>query len=231
MEEVIDKSSQNFHHSLLAPTDDELSIISSISAIMPYVFVSSWDTSLDPNELLSKNIKIILNVSEQKHLEKTISFYTKNCITYSHISIENLPTANLKNASITTYTIIKTAIDQKRNILIVDHQGLSTSLAIVSYFLLKSLYISNRPSKPMLPSILEKVKSKRGIMDINIGFIEQLEDIESELSGDKLDDNKSLSSRRNIRLKNTINTNIANEVKAQIEQAEKMYKVQQIKRI
>lgn len=201
VDEVVDTGSQNFHHASLAAMDDEWQATEDITQIVPYVFIGSWDNSVDLDLLRNKNIKFSLNVTEMKKEKSTEAHMSRLGIVHEHLSLENLPDARLVQILQSAYAFIKRAVDLKRNVLVYCHQGLSTSAAVVSYYILKNFYNATRPAKNMLPVVVKTIHQKRGFLDINFGFLEQLEDIEAELSGRPVDPDASLSIRRNKKLK------------------------------
>jgi hypothetical protein len=227
MQEVVDSVSQNFHHAALVDADDELNATTEMSQVVPYVFIGSWDNSVDLDLLKQKNIRHVLNVTELKKKQETLRHMLQKNISYDHCGIENLPESPLRNILGTTYAVIKKYVDAKQNILVHCHQGLSTSVAVETYYVMKNFYSQKRPERNMLTMILGKIKEKRGYIDINFGFIEQLEDLEAELSGRPVVDKESLSIRRNVALKTCLNTKMAQTVRDERNHANKLWKITQ----
>ena len=221
--EVIDSGAVNFHHAALADIDDELNATTEITQVVPYLFIGSWDNAVDLDLLKQKNIRHVLNVTELKKKPDTLKHMTSRGINHNHCSIENVPDANLRAILNPTYTFIKHAIDQRQNVMVHCHQGLSTSVAVVAYYILKNFYAQRQSAKNMLTLVLKKIREKRGYIDVNFGFLEQLEDAEAELSHRPVVDNESLSIRRNKELKNRLNSNMAVAVREDRAAADKTW--------
>jgi protein tyrosine phosphatase len=222
IEERVDKVEQNFHHSALRTADSELSSIDVLSLVMPYIYISDWETAIDLDYLLHKNIHVVLNVCEMRKSAKTEAEMTRRKIQHFHVSVENLPDTNITSAFNTTFTIIKMCMDKKMNILVHCTQGISNSAAFVTYYALKNYYArcgGVAPPTNILSSIINKLKSQRPCIDINFGFLEQLEDVEEKLTGRALTASQSLSIRRNPSLKQQLNAALLQNVQHEKTQA------------
>jgi hypothetical protein len=246
-EETADKK---FHHAALVGEDEELASIERIDQLIPYVWVSSWDCATDMSMLKAKNIRFVLNMSPNRKDAPTVECMRKLGIIHEHIPVENVPdwkpedtqieaevvTAgedgiivqkekpvqilSLRDALPRTHGFIKRAFDQKKNILVHDDQGTSAAPAAVAYFLLKNFYAKQSPDANKLQLVLNRIKLKRPCVDINFGFLETLEDCESEWSGRAVIESQSLSVRRNKVLKEREKARIANTVTAERKQAD-----------
>lgn len=180
IEEVVDT---NFQQKSLIPTDKEWSSICSITQILPYVYIGGWETALSETDLKTYNIKFILQAmdSDVKKLPNIMKMYDQLGIVHVKINLPNLHKEPLKPHLDGVFTLISKAVSLKKNILLHCQQGVSTTPALVAYYTLKIFYNKTRPGKPMIDSIIEKMKEKRPCIDINVGFTKQLKDIEQEL--------------------------------------------------
>lgn len=177
IEEIVNK---DFHHSALESTDKEWGAICDITQIVPYVFISGWQQSIDPKMLKAKNIRHILQVIEHKKPQYILDQYKKLRINNVHVPLANLPLEPLKPNLDGTYEFIARCIKMKQSVLVHCSQGVSAAPAIVAYYILRTFY-QTRPAKLMLDHVLMEMKKRRPCIDINFGFINQLKDIESEL--------------------------------------------------
>lgn len=228
--EVVDKYFHTFHHADLASADGELQATTGVSRISPYLYIGSWDNSVDLDYLRKENFKYILNVTELKKNKDTVDCMNKVGIIHEHLSIENIPDAQLSTILQSSYAFIKRAIDSKQSILVHCHQGLSTSVAVIAYYMLKLFYSQRKPAQNLLNTIITRIQQARGYIDINFGFIEQLEDIESELSGRPIILNESLSIRRNAQLKANLNRQMLQNIETDKAFADREYKLTSKKR-
>lgn len=241
---------RKFHHASLVGEDEELAAIERVDQLIPYVYCSSWDIATDMTVVKAKNIRFILNMSPSRKDPPTIESMKKLGVIHEHIPVENVPdwkpedtqpeadivTASetgvttqrekpvqiisLKDALPMAYGFIKRAFDQKKNVLIHDDQGTSAAPAAVAYFLLKNFYAKQRPDVNKLQIVINKIALKRPCVDINFGFLEILEDCESEWSGRPVIESHSLSVRRNKALKEREKARMANTVKDERKQAD-----------
>ena len=210
--EVIDSININFHHAALQNSDSELASIDDLSKIAPYLYISCWETAIDLECLRVKNIKCVLNVSELVKEKSHLAELTRRGIVHEHLAIENLQDFDLTPFLSSSFGFIKRSIDLKRNILVHCTQGISNAPAIVTYYLLKCFYNQIVPQKNMLPALIGKIQDKRRCIDINFGFLEQLEDIEASLNGRAVIESESLSIRRNKKLKEMLNQKLIDNV-------------------
>ena len=208
--------------------DGEYEATIEITEVNPHVFIGSWDNSVDLDYLKAYNIRTIVNLTDMKKRPETLKAMEMRNINYRHFSIENIGSFNLKPFLPGLYNLIKQHIDAKANILLHCQQGIGTSVAVIAYYYLRLMYANHKPKKSMLSSIFRMIREKRLYIDVNTGFIEQLEDIECELSGQEnfIPPHQSMSIGRNKILCDQLNKQMVNNVISEINQANKNYIVE-----
>lgn len=171
--------------------------INSITSIGKGMYLSSKDAGCDSKQLFASSIRGILDVSEYRVLESTENTYKKMGIKYIFVPIQDMYSGKLMENCPVCYKHI-TDLKNFGNVLIYCMSGLSTSVCIAAYYYLRALILQNpTPGKKMLTAVLQKISSIRTHIDINDGFLEQLEDLEAEMFGIPVVDDHSLSLRRN----------------------------------
>lgn len=230
MDEVVDRGVTTFHHADLARVDVELQATAGITKISPYLYIGSWDNAVDLDLLRSTGIRYCLNVTELQKKKLTLDAMHQMGIVHDHMMIENIPDAPLATVLNGSYAFIKRAVDTKQPVLVHCHQGLSTSVAVISHYMMKMFYGQRKPEQNMLKSIFAKILKARGYIDVNFGFIEQLEDLEATISGRPVNPLESASTRRNAALKASINRQMITNLAEDRAFAEREYKVTAKKR-
>ena len=80
-----------FHHASLVGEDEELASIEQIHALMPYIYVSSWDCATDMTMLREKNIRFVLSMCPTRKDRPTMESMAKLGIVHEHYPVENIP--------------------------------------------------------------------------------------------------------------------------------------------
>lgn len=174
--------------------------INNITQISRSIFISSNDGARNPKQLILNNIRCILDVSEHKVTDFTKDMYTKMKIRYMHISIPDSRTDQFKEKAPMCVNYIN-EFRKHGNVLISCLGGLSTSVAVIIYYLLNKTYgmPGFSKSKKILRILIERVINNRKYIDMNDKFIEDLEDYEAELTGIPVNPDHSFSMHRNVK--------------------------------
>jgi len=202
---------RSFHHASLVHSDIEWSSIQSISNYAPYIYIGNFQNAINEKELRDNNIKVILAITPFDKDSDTKKLYTKLGIIHNFLPLDNVPyptkegEKTLKDVYDDAYNVITKCVNQKLNLLIHCLQGVSSSPAIVAYYSLRFTYMTAQQkclqiTNNMLPPIIKKLKDARPCVQINYGFIEQLEDVEAKISVRPLNFDNSLSTNRNKKL-------------------------------
>lgn len=138
---------------------------------------------------------------------------------------------HLRDALPLSHAFIKRAVKLKRYVLVHDDQGTSTAAAAVAHYLLRWRYEKGPTDKNALPLFVNMIKVKRPCVDINFGFLELLEDMESELSGRTVAPSQSLSIRRNRLMMAKETKNMQKTVDEEKAQADAKWKSETRKKI
>ncbi len=198
LEENIDRGQQNFHHAALVKTDSEWTSICKITPIIPYVYIGGFSNAINLDQLKRDHIRCIVSVmADSKKLPDVLRMYAASGIAHVHYDAENSVTADVTGVFEAVYNIILQCVTAKKNVLIHCAQGVSTSPAVVAYYVLRNYYSRQTAQQNRLPMILKLMHDKRSCVDINPGFIEQLEAAETALSGRATPDTQSMSTRKN----------------------------------
>lgn len=148
--------------------------------ILPYLYLSSIDESMDPNLLKKNRIKHILFIADSYKPPYIMDYYQQNGIKHHHIYLPDIPSAQIhKYFSETTQWIHR---NQKRREATLIHcmAGISRSASIILAYLLYLAHYSKHkgllktPEPTLLPNVLGYLRSRRSIVNPNPGFIQQL---------------------------------------------------------
>ena len=136
--------------------------------IIDNIYLSNYKSSLDKSFLISNNFTHIINCAYGSKLFTPSNFSE---IIYYNIDLKDDEDVNLTNIIINFINFLKEVSQNKNNkILIHCAEGVSRSPALVSAYI---MWKCNMDSL----SAINYVKSKRNCIDINIGFLFQLNNL------------------------------------------------------
>lgn len=158
--------------------------VEDISQITSSIYLSGFRGASNLDELKKRNIKYIVNCT------KSVSNYfeKKDCgcglsnkltlpnddIQYLRVSIDDMVNENISNYFDSTYEFIEKSVRENKGILVHCHAGISRSSTIlIAYFM--------RKNKWTYKEAYDFVKSKRSIIDPNIGFKKSLLEFEKKI--------------------------------------------------
>ncbi len=147
-----------------------------INEIIPYLFISNWNTSNNPNVIKKYNIKAVITLETIDKPKDIIDFYKNNNIDFMYIRLYDDPNSDISKYFDITYNFIDSHIKQKKNVLVHCMAGISRSTTIVLNYILKKKYELNHIKNPyiIVDDIINYVRTKRYIINPNSGFIKQL---------------------------------------------------------
>ena len=147
-----------------------------INEIIPYLFISNWNTSNKPNVIKKYNIKAVITLETIDKPKDIIDFYKNNNIDFMYIRLYDDPNSDISKYFDITYNFIDSHIKQKKNVLVHCMAGISRSTTIVLNYILKKKYELNYIENPytVVDDIINYVRTKRYIINPNSGFIKQL---------------------------------------------------------
>jgi len=147
-----------------------------INEIIPYLFISNWNTSNNPNIIKKYNIKAVITLETIDKPKDIIEFYKNNNIDFMYIKLCDDPNSDISKYFDITYNFIDSHIKQKKNVLVHCMAGISRSTTIVLNYILKKKYELNHIKNPyiIVDDIINYVRTKRYIINPNSGFIKQL---------------------------------------------------------
>ena len=138
------------------------------SKIFDWMYLGSYDNSINKNDLNKLKIKYVLNCT---HECKSIPH--KN-IKYKQIKLFDNPQFDIKQYLQSAFSFINEAKENKASILIHCAMGISRSSAIVIAYIMKEQKITYKQA-------FWFVKQKRSIAFPNLGFVEQLTKYQDEI--------------------------------------------------
>ena len=139
-----------------------------ISHIIDNIYISNYKSTLNKEILLKNNFTHIINCA---YGSKSFTPSHFDEITYLNIDLKDDGNSNLSNAIVKFINYMKKISEIKNgNILIHCTEGISRSPALVSAYLMWKLNMDSL-------SAINFVKSKRNYIDINLGFMFQLENL------------------------------------------------------
>ncbi|PIL24662.1 hypothetical protein GSI_12546 [Ganoderma sinense ZZ0214-1] len=148
----------------------------SASEVLPRLWLSGLYTAVDEEQLVAIGVTHIVSILEQR--PKYPASLKKQLKTL-HIPLQDLDTADILQHLDATTAFIKSALEDKRNTVLVHcAMGISRSATVVSAYL-----VATRSMQPH--EAIEYVQSKREIVCPNLGFRRQLEVYASRLRGSK----------------------------------------------
>ena len=136
--------------------------------IIDNIYLSNYKSSLDKSFLISNNFTHIINCAYGSKLFTPSNFSE---IIYYNIDLKDDVDVNLTNIIINFINFLKEVSQNKNNkILIHCAEGVSRSPALVVAYL---MWKYNMDSK----TVIDIIKEKRKFVDINLGFLFQLENL------------------------------------------------------
>lgn len=131
------------------------------------IYITSQRGSHDYRKLLKNNIKSVLCINTKKKPQKILKRYEENSIDQLHFDLEDSEVADISSIFEETFQYITTKL-MDSNVLVHCAAGMSRSVTIILYYLVKSGFSSN------LVEALTYMKKCRPCMDPNPGFLKQL---------------------------------------------------------
>lgn len=148
-----------------------------IVEIIPHLFISNWDTSNNPIILQKYNIKAVVSLETLPKPTNTLIYYDKHNIDHIYIHIGDHPSENISQHFDRTYDFINRHISNGENIIVHCMAGISRSASIILNYILRNTYENNQaytcPCK-LFQNVLSYARSKRPILNPNMGFQKQL---------------------------------------------------------
>ncbi|KAI1791828.1 phosphatases II [Ganoderma leucocontextum] len=153
------------------------------SEILPRLWLSGLYTAVDEEQLVAIGVTHIVSILEQRPKYPAALKKLKTL----HIPLQDVETADLLQHFDVTTAFIKSALEDKRNIVLPDDtddacsqvhcaMGISRSATVVSAYLVATTLMQPHEA-------IEFVQSKREIVCPNLGFRRQLEVYASRLRG------------------------------------------------
>ena len=137
--------------------------------IIPHLFLGSIGSASNLKELQKCKITHIVCCGEN------IKNFFSDKFKYFNIPILDSDKEDIKKYFESSYKYIDEAIQNKGNVLVHCHAGVSRSSSFVIAYIMKS-------QKKKYDEVLDLVKSKRNKINPNPGFIQQLKEYEKELN-------------------------------------------------
>ncbi len=138
------------------------------SHIIDNIYISNYKSSINKSFLISNKFTHIINCA---YGSKSFTPCYFNEITYLNIDLKDDGNINISNAIIKFINFVKEVSENENNkILIHCAEGVSRSPALVSAYLMWKCNMD-------CISAVNFVKSKRNCIDINLGFMFQLENL------------------------------------------------------
>ena len=148
-----------------------------ITKIVPYLYISNWDTSNNPEIIDKYNIKAVITLETMDKSLSILSYYNAKNIDFMYIYIYDNENVDISKYFDSTFNFIEKHIAKKENVLVHCYAGISRSPTIVLNYIIRDIYQSKNIIKPCACSVvdyvLNVVKKKRPI-NPNEGFMKQL---------------------------------------------------------
>ena len=162
-----------------------------INNIEPYIFIGSWQSSSDYENLTEEKIKVILSLEVNKKPDYMLSKYEESDILSYEIHIDNTQEENMERWFPRIYAIISHFVKQGVNILVHCGDGYSRAVVAVASYILTRSYINKKSDavwkKPIADDILKYVIDKRRHANPSMHFISQLRMFETHILSNDYD--------------------------------------------
>lgn len=147
-----------------------------IDEIIPHLYISNWGSSNDPIKMGKNKIKAVITIETRKKPDYILKYYKENNIDFLYLYLDDIPSENISKYFDISYNFIKKHIDKKENVLVHCYAGVSRSSTIIFNYMLKEYYLNKGCKCPqcIFRYFLDYSRSKRSIINPNIGFINQL---------------------------------------------------------
>ena len=149
----------------------------SINKIIPYLYVSNWEASDNPQILSSNNIRAIITLETRPKSNSILNYYKTHNIDHMYIYIADAPNANISEHFQDTYDFIKYHIERGDNVLVHCWAGVSRSATIALNYMIQSSYEAGKvytcPCK-FVEAVLDYARSQRNVINPYKGFLKQL---------------------------------------------------------
>ena len=150
--------------------------MNNINEIIPHLYISNWDSSNDITKLEKNNIQAVITIDTRNKSEYILNYYKKNNINFIFLYLDDYPNQNIQKYFDVSYKFIKDHILKNKNVLVHCHAGVSRSSTLIFNYMLRTYYKNGGKRCPncILYYFLNYARTKRSIINPNIGFINQL---------------------------------------------------------
>lgn len=149
-----------------------------INEIVSHVFLSNWATSNNPDMCEKYNIKAVITLVNNPKPFEIMNYYDSNSIDHMHVYIDDIYTANIYKYFDQTYDFIKYHTKHHQNVLVHCAAGISRSATIVLNYMIRNMFetqfVKGQDSNSIIQYVLHIAKSRRPIVNPNVGFLKQL---------------------------------------------------------
>jgi protein-tyrosine phosphatase len=156
-----------------APAPWSFDAVSNIDVINDYLYISSWPAAQDAVALEQCKITKVLRLFSD-HDKPKYELISPG-IEYKNVIVEDAEDVSLDSFCLTAALVLKEWIAQDQKILVHCVAGISRSATLVIYYLMVH-------QKYTLPNALRFIRSARGCVNPNDGFLAQLIELHKELA-------------------------------------------------
>lgn len=146
-----------------------------VSRVRPKIFITNWESSIDPDALIANDIKAIITVANKYRPEEIVRFQNKHNIKTMHIFLDDVPYAPIRKYFDETAAFIQRCVDMNENVLVHCMAGISRSATLIIHYLMKNDPLTYVNPQQSYNSIYKSILPIRPI-NPNPGFIAQLID-------------------------------------------------------
>lgn len=152
-----------------------------MDCVFKNLYISDWFSSDDKHLIEENNIKAIITLETRFKNRNILDFYKSRNIDYMYIYIMDDSRSLLYMYFNDTYNFIKRHIEKNENVLVHCWAGISRSVSIVLYFIMRYLSETNSHYRTLpicckYNYAFKIVKEKRNIINPNQGFVKQIKD-------------------------------------------------------
>lgn len=153
--------------------------MSRFEAITDSIFMSDWNSSVNPTILRKNNIKFILCVNHEGNKTRFLPMYKEMGITHKYVDLEDVFNADLHGAIDQSIDFMKNEI--RGNVLVHCNAGASRSSPIVIAFLMYKAYAQKSSYGGKILNRTLKFVRKKYPCEPSRGFMGQLAQYEIKL--------------------------------------------------
>ena len=146
--------------------------------VFPYIFISNWYSSNNPQQLKKNNIKAVVTVETNPKSPNILKYYKNNGIDFMYLYAADVPFYPIEIYFDRSYDFINKHVSRGQNVLIHCYAGVSRSSTIILNYIIRKLYEGNYMIKlcpcNVLKYALNIIREHRNIINPNKGFIKDL---------------------------------------------------------